>query len=281
MTSVAPRAPFGRVAPPGGARAAARALRAGLHGALRWYSIPVTLAAWELLARSGFVSPRLVPDIATIAAALWASLASGDAWYHSSFTLERTAIAFGAAVPAGIVLGAVFARLRLFEALLEPIFAFGYPVPKITLFPIFVLVFGIGGMSKISLAFLEALYPITIGTYYGMKSAERIHLWSARSMGAGPGRIFWRILLPSALPYVFSSLRIGIHVALIVVVILEMIGDSVGLGYFVAYAAASYEYATSFAGIALIVIWGFLLDRLTILLRRRLVFWQRDAAELR
>jgi len=282
MTSVAPRAPFGRAAPPPErAQTMTRPLRAGVRRALRWYSIPITFALWEALARSGLVSPRLVPDVATIATAFWSSVLSGDALFHSSFTLERTAIAFGAAVPVGVVLGALLARSRLFEALFEPIFAFGYPVPKITLFPIFVLVFGIGGMSKIALAFLEALYPITVGTYYGMKAAERIHLWSARNMGASRRQIFWKILLPSALPYIFSSLRIGIHVALIVVVILEMIGDNMGLGYFVAYAAASYEYAASFAGIAAIVIWGFLLDRLTIALRHRLVFWQREAVELR
>lgn len=255
------------------------------HGALRrlfgWYSVPVALAMWEALARSGLVSARLVPDLPTIAGALWSSLLTGDALFHSTFTLERTAIAFGAAVPLGLVLGALLARSRLFEALFEPVFALGYPVPKITLFPIFVLVFGIGGMSKIALAFLEALYPITIGAYYGMKSAERIHLWSARNMGANARQLFWKVLLPSALPHLFSSLRIALHVALIVIVVLEMIGDNMGLGYFVAYSAASYEYATSFAGIVAIVFWGFLLDRATIAARHRIVFWQRDAAELR
>jgi NitT/TauT family transport system permease protein len=247
----------------------------------RWYSVPAALALWEALARSGLVSERLVPDLPTIAAALWSALLSGDALFHSGFTLGRTAIAFGAAVPVGLMLGGLLARSRLFEAMIEPVFALGYPVPKITLFPIFVLVFGIGGMSKIALAFLEALYPITIGAYYGMKSAERIHLWSARNMGASAPQLFWRILLPSALPHIFSSLRIALHVALIVIVVLEMIGDNMGLGYYVAYAAASYEYAASFAGIAVIVFWGFLLDRTTIAMRHRLVFWQRDRIEIR
>jgi len=255
-------------------------LDAALRPVARWYSVPVALALWEALARSGLVSQRLVPDLPTITAALWSALLSGDAMFHSGFTLGRTAIAFGAAVPVGLLLGGLLARSRLFEAMIEPVFALGYPVPKITLFPIFVLIFGIGAMSKIALAFLEALYPITIGAYYGMKSAERIHLWSALNMGASTPQLFWKILLPSALPHVFSSLRIALHVALIVIVVLEMIGDNMGLGYYVAYGAASYEYATSFAGIAVIVFWGFLLDRSMIAARHRIVFWQRDRIEI-
>lgn len=162
----------------------------------------------------------------------------------------------------------------------EPIFSFGYPFPKIALFPIFIFVFGLGHLSKVALVFLEALYPIAVGTYFGMKSIERIYVWSALNMGANPRQVFLRVLIPAALPYIVFSLRIGVHVALIAVIILEMIGDSTGLGYYVVYASASYEYARSFAGLVAIVFWGFVLDRMMVSLRRRVIFWQREMVML-
>lgn len=249
-----------------------------LRSVARWYSLPVVLAAWELMARSGMISHRLMPDLWTIASAFWAALIQGDVIYHASFSVWRGLVGFGLAAIAGVALGAAMARSRWFEAIFEPVFSFGYPIPKIALFPIFIFIFGLGHMSKIALVFLESLYPITVGTYYGIKSVERIYIWNAQAMGAKPRQIFFRVLIPASLPYIASGLRIAVHVALIVVIILEMIGDSTGLGYFVVYAGASYEYARSFAGILAIVIVGFTIDRVAVALRNRLVFWQREIA---
>lgn len=244
----------------------------------RWYSLLVVLAAWELMARSGMISHRLMPDLWTIASAFWGVLMSGDVVYHAWFSVGRALWGFGMAAVAGVALGVAMARSQTFERVFEPLFSFGYPIPKIALFPIFIFIFGLGHLSKVALVFLESLYPITVGTYYGIKAVERIYIWNAQSMGATGRQIFFRVLIPGALPYIASGLRIAVHVALIVVIILEMIGDSTGLGYFVVYASASYEYARSFAGILAIVICGFVIDRLAVWLRNRLVFWQRDVA---
>jgi NitT/TauT family transport system permease protein len=246
--------------------------------ALKAYPLVAVLLAWQLLAHSGLVTPRLFPDLLQIGSAFVAMVASGDWFYHSRFTLERTLLAFALAAPAGVLLGAWLARSRIAEALLEPVFSFGYPIPKIALFPVFVFIFGLGSASKVAVACLEALYPITLSTYYGIRSTDTVLLWAAQSMGSSPARIFLRVLLPAALPYILSSFRMGMHVALIVVITLELIGDNTGLGFFVTYSANSYKYATFFAGVAAIVIWGFLLDRAMVALNR-LAFWQpRHAA---
>jgi NitT/TauT family transport system permease protein len=98
-------------------------------------------------------------------------------------------------------------------------------------------------------------------------------------MGANKRQIYFKVILPRAAPYLMSSLRIAAHVALATTVILEMIGDSTGLGYYVTYTAASFEFGTSFAAITLIVILGFAVDRLLILLRRKMVFWENDTTQ--
>jgi NitT/TauT family transport system permease protein len=250
-------------------------LAALLRTMLRGYPIVIMLAAWQLLSTSGLVPARLLPDLGLIFDAIVTFVASGDFWYHSSFTLERILISFALAVPLGVTIGTLLARSRTWEALFEPMFLFGYSVPKIALYPVFVFIFGFGGGSKISLAALEALYPIAISTYYGVRSADRTLIWAAQNMGAGPRRIFFKVLLPSALPFIFSSLRIAMHVALVVIILLEIIGDNRGLGYYVTYATASYQYAAFFAGIAAIMLWGFVLDQITNFLRDVVVFWQR------
>jgi NitT/TauT family transport system permease protein len=233
----------------------------------------VVLAAWQALAHSGWVPVRLFPDIPRIGAALVKFVASGDFLYHSEFTLTQVVTAFALAAPAGIVLGTLLARSSLADALFEPIFAFGYPIPKIALYPLFLFVFGIGSTSKVALATLETLYPVTLGTYYGMRSADRTLIWAAQNMGASAWRIFFSVLLPSALPYIVSALRIGLHIAFVVIILLEIIGDNSGLGFYITYQTTSFAYAGFFAGILGIVFWGFLLDQTMLWLRKRFIFW--------
>lgn len=243
----------------------------------RWYSLPLVLAIWEALSRSGLVSRRLMPSLVEIAEAFVAALQKGDILFHAGISLSRALIGFGLAIAGGILLGMALARSRWFDALVEPLFSFAYPVPKIALYPIFIFVFGLGFGSKIALIFLECLYPIALNTYYGMRGVERAHLWAARNMGASPRQIFWRVLLPAAAPSIFAGLRIALPISLIVVIITELIGESRGLGYYVSYASASFEYAQAFAGIAAVAIIGFTLDRTLVFLRNRVIFWERGA----
>jgi ABC-type nitrate/sulfonate/bicarbonate transport system permease component len=249
-----------------------------VHAFARWYSVPLVLAVWELLSRSGAVSKRLMPSLLDIAFAFVAALESGDLVFHAGISLSRALAGFGLAILAGVALGVAMGRSRLLDALLEPLFSFGYPVPKIALYPIFIFVFGLGSLSKVMLIFLECLYPITVNAYYGMRQVERVQVWAASNMGATPRQTFWRVLLPAAAPSIFAGMRIALPIALIVVIITEMIGESRGLGYYISYASASFEYATAFAGIAAVAIMGFTLDRLLVWLRNRVIFWERGAA---
>jgi ABC-type nitrate/sulfonate/bicarbonate transport system permease component len=244
----------------------------------RWYSVPLVLAIWEALARTGAISKRLMPSLVEISTAVWAELANGNLLFHAGISLGRAAIGYALAIMAGVLLGVGMARSRLFDALFEPLFSFGYPVPKIALYPVFIFVFGLGSLSKIMLIFLECLYPITVNAFYGMRGVDRVHIWAARNMGASERQIFWRVLLPGAAPSIFAGLRVALPISLIVVIITEMIGESRGLGYYISYASASFEYANAFAGVAAVAIIGFTLDRLLVWLRNRLIFWERGTA---
>ena len=236
------------------------------------------MMAWELLSRSGWVSARLMPSIVLIAQALWQDLAAGLIVFHAGASLARALSGFGLAVLVGIPLGVLIARVRWVDAAVEPVFAFGYPVPKIAFYPLLVFVLGFGSPSKIALIFLECLFPVVLNTCFGVRAVQRKYLWSAANMGAGAARTFFGVLLPAAAPVIFSGVRVALPLAMVVVVITEMIGDSRGLGYFIAYSSASFKYPSAYAGVVVVALMGFVLDRLLVSLRARLIFWERAPA---
>lgn len=247
-----------------------------LANVLYWYPLVLALLGWEVLANSGLINSLLAPSLTDIGRALVRGFADGNLSYHAELTIVRLMIAFSAGAVLGVILGSAMGLSGRLEEALEPIFSFGYPVPKIALYPIIVFLFGLGTTPKIALAVIECMYPVAMATYHGIKMIDARDVWAARMMGANPRQIYFKLVIPRAAPYIMSALRISVHVALAVIVILEMIGDSTGLGYYIAYAAASFEFGASYAAIVVIVIIGFLIDRSLIFLRRKLVFWSNE-----
>jgi NitT/TauT family transport system permease protein len=242
----------------------------------RYSSVFLLLASYELIVRLGFVSPRLLPSLVAIGEQLWRYLVNGELLVQAQVTLYRALAGFALALIGGVMIGTLMARSQLMERLIEPIFYFGYPIPKIALYPVFIFVFGLGTGSTIALIFLECVYPVTIHVHAGMRSTERVLVWAARNMGASQAQVFWRVLVPAALPIFFTGLRIALPVALIITLVTEIIGESRGLGYFVTYASASFQYARGMAAFVMIAVIGFALDRVLQLVRRRVVFWQNS-----
>ncbi len=255
----------------------ARALRSQIIDTIeRWYSIPLLLLVWQAAVGSGLVESRLLPSLARVWSVLVNDTANGVLPYHTAITLGRAAIGFVLAAIAGVPFAAAMARSATVRNLFEPIFLFGYPVPKIAFFPVFTYIFGIGSPSKIAFAFLECVYPIVVTAYLGFRAIPQSMIWAAENMGAPGSTIIRRVVLPAALPGIFNGLRIALPVSIIVIVLTEMIGDSKGLGYYIAVSGTRFEYANVYAAILVIGTCGFILDRALLLLRDRSIYWQRD-----
>ena len=230
----------------------------------RWYSIPLLLAAWQLAVSSGSVNSRLLPSVPQVAEVLFAEIRNGVLVYHAGVTLGRALSGFALATAAGIPLAAVMARSTLCRNLFEPIFFFGYPIPKIALFPIFTYIFGFGTPSKIAFTFLECLYPVVVTSYFGFAGIQTRLIWAARNFGASQWTVLWRVILPAALPAIFAGLRIALPVAIIVVVLTEMIGDSIGLGYYISVWSTRFTFQNVYAAIIVIGACGFVLDQILV-----------------
>jgi ABC-type nitrate/sulfonate/bicarbonate transport system permease component len=247
----------------------------------RWYSIPLLLLIWFAVVESGLTSSRLLPSPARVWTELVEDIGDGTLVYHAYVTISRALLGFALAVVVGVPFAALMARSATWRNLFEPIFFLGYPIPKIALFPVFVYVFGIGASSKIAFTFLECLYPIVVTCYFGFRSIQTRLVWTAQNFGASRSIILRRVILPAALPNVFSGLRVALPVSIIVVVITEMIGDSIGLGYYIEVSSTRFNFANVYAAIIVIGICGFALDRILLLLRRHFVYWQKGESPLR
>jgi len=237
--------------------------------------VAAILIAWELTARSGLWSPILFPPLEKIGRELLRFATSAEGATQTWISLYRAFAGFGAAAVVGGLLGLVMGRSPVFASLLEPLFSGTYAVPKLALFPIFIFVFGLGSLSKVALVFLECLYPMVIITSQGARNVPRALLWSAGNMGASRWTTLRRVVLPATMPYVFAALRVALPVALIVVVITEMISSADGLGYLVIYSLSSLRTDRMLAVVVIIALIGYLLDKLLVLARNRLIYWEK------
>ena len=242
---------------------------------MRFALLALLLVAWEAAARSGLWSPRFFPSLVNIASELGRLLASGEFLLEAWVTLERALGGFALAAACGLLLGMVMGRSAFVAGLLDPLFSGTYAVPKLALFPIFIFVFGIGSLSKIALIFLECLYPIAIMTYHGARDMNRTLLWAAQNMGASRAAILRRVVIPATAPFIFAGFRVAVPVAMIVVVITEMVSSADGLGYRVIYSLSSLKTDRMLAVVVVIAALGYVLDRAVVLLRDRLIYWEK------
>ncbi len=245
---------------------------------LRWYSIPFLLLTWQIAVGSGLVESRLLPSPLRVWTVFIAEVANGALPYHAMVTVSRALAGFAIAAVIGIPFAALMAQWALWRNLFEPIFFLGYPIPKIALYPIFTYIFGIGAPSKIAFTFLECLYPIVVTCYFGFRGIQTRLVWTAQNMGAGRATILRRVVLPAALPSIFAGLRVALPVSIIVVVITEMIGDSIGLGFYINIWSTRFTFANVYAAIIMIGICGLILDQAMLFIRRRAIYWQKEAA---
>lgn len=227
---------------------------------------------WETAAR--VADNRLLPGPVEVLRRLVELIADGTIWFHAQLTLQRGITGLVIAVVSGVVFGVVLARSRWAEAIFQPILAVTYPVPKLALFPLLILLLGFGGVSKIAMVALECVYPITYNTYAGVQEINRNFFWVAQNAGAG--RIARTgMLLRAATPSIMASIRMAVPIMLVIMVVTELIGESRGLGFLIRQAGTEFVPADGLAVILLLAIIGFVLDRLVVAATRRLAFWAR------
>ena len=256
---------------------ALRILRSTLWAGARVASIALLLAAWEMVARSGIVTPFQLPALSNVLERIWNDAVSGDLAINTAVTLYRAMVGFFIAAAGGIVLGMAMARNHVARWFFDPIISVGFPMPKIAFLPVVILWLGVFDISKITMIVFDAIFPVVAATVIAIEGVEREWIWSARNMGARERDLLWQIILPAALPTIMTGLQVALPLSLIVAVVTEMLMGGYGLGGAMMTASRFANSTGVFAGIVEIAVVGYALVKAMVLIRRRLLIWHQEA----
>jgi ABC-type nitrate/sulfonate/bicarbonate transport system permease component len=254
-------------------------LQAIFRGTMRVFSIVLMLVAWELFARSGKVTPFMLPPFSDVVVRIYNDAVGGDLWINMGLTLYRALVGFFIAAVGGIVLGAAMSRNALARWFFDPIISVGFPMPKIAFLPIIMLWLGLFDVSKISMIVFDAIFPVVTATIAGIQGVEKELVWSARNMGASERELIWQIVLPAALPQILTGLQVALPIALIVAIVVEMAMGGYGLGGAMMTSSRFADSRGVFAGIVEIAIIGYAIIKVMSLIRRRLLIWHQESME--
>ena len=254
-----------------------RSLNAAARIAARALSLVLLLVAWELIARSGKVTPFMLPPLSAVIERIYGDAISGPLWINLGVTLLRAMAGFFIATAAGIALGAAMSRLRPVRWFFDPLISIGFPMPKIAFLPIIMLWLGVYDVSKISMVVFDAIFPVVTATLAGLAAVDKELIWSARNMGAREHELMWQVSLPAALPQIFTGLQVALPIALIVEIVVEMAMGGYGLGAAMMNASRFADSRGVFAGIVEIAIVGYALIKAMAAIRRRLLLWHHEA----
>jgi ABC-type nitrate/sulfonate/bicarbonate transport system permease component len=257
----------------------AAVLRTIAWGSLRLIVVLAVLLAWELTARSGLVTPFMLPRFSAVLERIWADAASGELAVNVGLTVYRAMVGFLIAAVGGIVLGMAMSRSVGVNWLFDPIISVGFPMPKIAFLPVVILWLGFYDLSKISMVVFDAIFPVVTATVAGIQGVERELIWSARNMGAKDRELLWQVIFPAALPQIMTGLQVALPIALIVAVVAEMMMGGYGLGGAMMTASRFADSRGVFAGIVEIAVVGYCLVKGMAVLRRRLLLWHQEALE--
>jgi len=243
---------------------------AGSSGAERWRAVARNIfpfvvmgTIWELVALAGVFPHRLFPPLEEVGYTFVRLTANGILAHHAIETVIRLLSGFAMAGVIGVTVGVLMGRSRRAEDIFLPLVSIMAPIPGLAYAPLFLLWFGLGNISAVLLVGFVSAFPIIFNSWTGVKAVKEIWLRSAQSMGADDRRMFRHVILPGALPYILTGLRLGLAQAWRILVAVEMLAAVPwGLGWMIFGAREFLNTDVMMAGIAVIAIIGLMLEKL-------------------
>lgn len=264
---------------PSGIVSAARRLR---FGPVRWIggllrrtvAIVAFLALWEVYPRIWTEDAVFLPPLSEVLRTVVDLARSGDLLAHTQASLFRSATGFGIAVALAIPLGLLIGWYAPLAATLNPLLEVFRNTAALALLPVFVLILGLGEVSKISLVAYACTWPVLLNTISGVKGVDALLIKSARSMGLGPLRLFQKVVLPAAVPTIFTGIRLAGAYSILMLIAAELVGAKEGLGYLITASQSNFDIPAMYAGILTISVIGLGVNQALLYLERRFSTWR-------
>lgn len=243
-------------------------------------SVVLFLVLWELAPRLGWINSTFVAPPSVVLQTIWEMLKSGEILTHIGVSLGRAFLGFSLAgvigIPLGLLLGGSF---KTFQRILTPLLRLLGEVNPFSLFPVFILLFGIDELSKVAMIFWVCQWPVIFNTTAGVKDVDPLLIKSAKSMGADRKTLLFKVVFPSAAPNIFHGLKLSSGWAFFILIAAEMIGASSGLGWLVWNAQVNFQIPKLFAATVTISILGLAINKIFNLLENKLTAWKQSAFE--
>ncbi|QRP43660.1 ABC transporter permease [Amycolatopsis sp. FDAARGOS 1241] len=215
---------------------------------------------WQIAAWAGLVNPFLTSSPALIAAALGNQISSGLLLSSLGRSALELVIGFGIAAVAGVAVGLLMGRYRYVDYVVEPYVWLLYSAPIIAMFPLLVLVFGLGSPTVIAIAFLMSVVPVIVNSAQGVRNVDKKLIRTAVSFGAGEASLLRKVILPASVPTVMAGLRLGVGRGLVGVVVGEFFAGDGGIGYNISFFAGHLGTTDVLASVFVVIVVGVLLN---------------------
>ena len=242
-------------------------------------AIFVFLLIWQLAPYIGLINPIIIPVPTTILQKMIQLILSGELLVNIAVSLSRVLIGFfialAVALPLGFLLGGWF---KSFETAVNPLLQVLGQANPFTLFPVFITLLGIGELSKISIIFWVCQWPVLFNTVTGIRNVDPAIVKMARSMGIGKWQMFKKVLLPAAMPSVFTGIRMSAVFAFFMLIGAEMIGASSGLGYMILQAQATFQMPKMWVGIVTVAFLGILFNWILLQIEKKFSGWMKSCS---
>jgi NitT/TauT family transport system permease protein len=239
-------------------------------------AIAVFLLLWEFGPRY-FLDEgtrTFLPPLHEDLQALWRLAGNGQLAEHVQASLQRSVVGFGIALSLAIPVGLTLAWYPATERLLSPLLEAFRNTAALALLPVFTLLLGIGETSKVSIVVYAAFFPILLNTIAGVRTVDPLLVRAARSLGLSSFQLFYKVILPSAVPTIFTGIRMGGSASILVLIAAEMVGAKAGLGYLIVNAQSSFQITDMYAGIIAVATVGITVNVALVRLERHFSRWR-------
>jgi len=233
----------------------------------------IILIVWEICGRLNLIDPFMFSWPSKIFTEAVAFFVSTEVFTHLAVSGMEVGIGFAMAL-IGIPIGLAMGYWKNLELAFDPFVTALYTTPMIALTPLFVLWFGLDTLSKVMMVFALSIFPILINTMSGVKMTDPSLIKAARSYGASRGQMFKEVILPSAIPFIITGIRLAIGRALIAVVVAEMLAGNKGIGYAIRHASELFQTAQYLAYVAVLMVLSVLLTELLKIFEKKIAPWR-------
>ncbi|MFR9807222.1 ABC transporter permease [Pseudonocardia sp. RS010] len=234
------------------------------------------LVLWEIASRVGILDDRFFPAPTAIVAQVGPLLESGELLSNTWISVQRLLIGFVIGAVPGLLLGLAMGLYRYLRLIVEPLVAATYPVPKSAIFPLFLLIFGLGEASKVAVVAVGVFFPVVINTAAGVLAIDKVYRDVGRNFRASSVKTFRTVALPGALPLIMTGVKLAIGMALMLIVAAEMLGGDSGLGYLIWNSWQTFSVETMYIALIVISVLGVVFNLIVNEVERWLVPWRRS-----